>query len=104
MLSFFYLFQLLISYHTFSKKLLSLPCKNIHICNIISYSLNSGTVLYLFKQAIITPIHKKPSLDPESFLNFRTISQLPLVSKMLERVDSRQLISYLTANNLHIPQ
>ena len=74
------------------------------ICNIISYSLNSGTVPSIFKQAIITPILKKPSLDPDSLLNYRPISQLPLVSKILERVVSRQLISYLTANNLHIPQ
>ena len=28
------------------------------ICSIISYSLNSGTVPYIFKQAIITPILK----------------------------------------------
>ena len=74
------------------------------IYDIISYSLNSGTVPSIFKQAIITPILKKPSLDPESLLNYRLISQLPLVSKILERVVSRQLISYLTANNLHIPQ
>ena len=47
------------------------------ICNIISYSLNSGTVPSIFKQAIITPILKKLSLDPESLLNYCTISQLP---------------------------
>ena len=59
---------------------------------------------FYFKQVIITPILKKPSLDPESLLNYRLISQLPLVSKILERVVSHQLISYLTANNLLIPQ
>ena len=74
------------------------------ICNIISYSINFSTVPSIFKQAIITSILKKPSLDPESLLNYYPISQLPLVSKILERVVSRQLISYLTANNLHIPQ
>ena len=58
------------------------------ICNIISYSLNSGTVPSIFKQAIIAPILKKPSLDPESLLNYRPISQLHLVSKILERVVS----------------
>ena len=74
------------------------------ICNIISYSLNSGNVPSIFKQEIITPILKKHSLDPESLLNYRPISQLPLVSNILERVVSCQLISYLTANTLHIPQ
>ena len=69
------------------------------ICNIISYSLNSGTFTCIFKQAIITTILKKRSLR-----HYLPISQLSLVSKMLERVVSRQLLSYLTANNLHIPQ
>ena len=67
------------------------------ICNIISYSLHYGNIHSIFKQAIINPILKKPSLDPESFIDYRPISQL-------ERVVSLQLISYLTANNLHIPQ
>ena len=74
------------------------------ICNIISYSLNSCTISPNFKQDIFTLILKKPSLDHESHLNYRPISQLPLVSTILGRVFSRQLISYLTANNLHIPQ
>ena len=74
------------------------------ICNIILYSLHSGNIPYIFKQAIITPILKKPSLDPDSLLNYRPISQIPLVSTILEIVVSRQLISYLTANILHIPQ
>ena len=75
------------------------------ICNIISYSLNSGTVPSIFKQAIINPIRNKPSLDPESLINYCLISQLPLVSTLLERFVSLQLIfNYLIANNLHIPQ
>ena len=74
------------------------------ICNITSYSLNSGTIPSIFKQAIITLILKKPSLELESLLNYRPISKLHLVSNILKRVISRQLISYLTANNLHIPQ
>ena len=58
------------------------------ICNIISYSLNSGNNPSIFKQAIITPILKKPSLDPESLINYRSIIQLHLVSTILERVVS----------------
>ena len=77
-------------------------CPNI--CNIISYSLNSGTVPSIFKQAIITPILKKHSLDPELLLNYRPFSQLTWVNTISERVVSCQLFSYLSANNLHIPQ
>ena len=74
------------------------------ICNIIAYCLHYGTAPYIFKQAIITPILKKHSLDPEYLFNYRPISQLPFVSNILERVFSRQLFYYLAANNLHIPQ
>ena len=44
-----------------------------------SYSLNYGIIPSIFKQAIITPILKKPSLDPKSLFNYRTISQLPSI-------------------------
>ena len=74
------------------------------ICNIISYSINSGNVPSIFKHSIITPILKKPSLDPESLLIYRQISKLSLVSRILKRVVFRKIISYITAINLHIPQ
>ena len=46
------------------------------ICNIISYSINSGTVPSIFKQAIITSILKKPSLDPHFSIIAQFLSYL----------------------------
>ena len=55
------------------------------------------------KYAIIKPILKKSSLDPDDLMNYRPISQLPIISKIMERVVSRQLIFYLENNYLMEP-
>ena len=51
------------------------------------------------KYAIIKPILKKSSLDPDVLTNYRWFSQLP-ICKIMERVVSHQLINYLENNNL----
>ena len=52
------------------------------------------------KYVIIKPVFKKSLLDPNVLTIFRLISQLPIISKIMERVVSRQLINYLENNNL----
>ena len=70
------------------------------ILNIITIFLYSGIVPSSLKHTIIKPILKKPGLDIEYLSNYRPISQLPLISKILERIISKQLINYLNANSL----
>ena len=70
------------------------------ILNIINISLHSGIVLSSLKHAIIKPILKKPGLDIECLSSYRQISQLPFISKILERIVSKQLINHLNANSL----
>ena len=48
--------------------------------------------------AIIKPILKKPGFYIECLSNYRPISQLHFVSKILERIVSKQLINYLNIN------
>ena len=59
-----------------------------------------GSFKKTLKHSLITPIIKKPSLDPSSFNNYRPISNLSILSKTLERVVSKQLSSFLTTNNI----
>ena len=40
------------------------------------------------------------SLDPDVLTNYRYISQLPIISKIMERVVRRQIINYFETNNL----
>ena len=70
------------------------------ILNIINISLNSGIIPSSLKHAIINPILKKPGLDIKCLSNYRQISQLPFISKILIRIVSKQFINYLNANSL----
>ena len=55
------------------------------------------------KYAIIKPILTKSSLDLDDLMNYRPISQLPIISKIMEYVVSRQFIFYLENNYLMEP-
>ena len=68
--------------------------------NIINISLTTGIIPPELTHAIITPILKNASLDDSILSNYRPLSQLPLLSKILEKVIYKQLISYLDYNDL----
>ena len=46
------------------------------IIAVISQSLQTGVFPSVFKEAIVKPLPKKPSLDPNSLKNYRPISNL----------------------------
>ena len=57
---------------------------------IINDSLTRGIFPSSFKHAEVQPLLKKPTLDPSVLNNFRPISKLPFLSKVLEKVVSTQ--------------
>ena len=57
----------------------------IPLNNIFCESLESGTFLTSYKHALITPLLKKPYIDSQSLNNYRSISNLSIFSKNLER-------------------
>ena len=63
-------------------------------------SMTTGHFPAVYKQAIITPLLKKPDLDPTDAGSFRPISNLSVVSKLLERLVSRQLLNYVQSSGL----
>ncbi|KAK3564743.1 hypothetical protein QTP86_024963 [Hemibagrus guttatus] len=73
------------------------------ITTVINGSLTSGHVPSAFKKARVIPILKKPALDPSDISNYRPVSLLSFLSKILERVVCNQLSDYLMQNNLHDP-
>lgn len=73
------------------------------ITAIINSSLATGNVPSDFKLAKVTPLIKKPSLDPSLLSNYRPVSNLPFISKVLEKVVSIRLTGYLTENGLQEP-
>jgi len=48
----------------------------------------------------VTPLLKKPGLDASDLANFRPVSNLTFMSKVVERAVAKQLNSYLTDNKL----
>uniref|UniRef100_UPI003AAD8E98 uncharacterized protein n=1 Tax=Centroberyx gerrardi TaxID=166262 RepID=UPI003AAD8E98 len=83
-----------------------LPSLSPLITNIINSSLSTGLVPPPpppLKLAAVTPILKKPGLDPDIPNNYRPISNLPFLSKILERVVAAQIKSHLDSNNLYEP-
>ena len=68
--------------------------------NTVNSSLSSGHVPSSLKLASVTPVLKKPGLDPDSPNNYSPISNRPFLSKILERVVAKQLITYLDTNDL----
>ncbi|KAI2646336.1 RNA-directed DNA polymerase from mobile element jockey [Labeo rohita] len=65
-----------------------LPVAEEPLLNIINSSLSLGHVPKPFKLAVIKPLIKKPQLDPSELANYRPISNLPFMSKILEKVIS----------------
>ena len=70
------------------------------IVNIINTSMSMGEVSESLKNAIITPLLKKPQLDPEILKNYRPVSNLSFLSKILEKVVAARLTKYLQSNKL----
>jgi len=78
-----------------------LPVLATTITNIVNLSLSTGDFPTSFKQAIVSPLIKKPSLDKENLSNYRPISNLSFLSKLTERVVHNRLDQHLVQNSLY---
>ena len=67
---------------------------------LVNLSLSTGEFCSTLKKAYVTPLLKKSDLDSDVFKNFRPVSNLSFISKLIERVVAIQLIAHLTANNI----
>ena len=70
---------------------------------MINASLHEGCLPSEHKHAIVTPLLKKPELDADELKNYRPVSNLTFVSKLVERVVASRLVSYLNEQDL-MPQ
>ena len=70
------------------------------ITSIVNASLEQGKCPNFFKQAHVTPILKRSSLDKEVFKNYRTISNHNFILKILKRVLAVQLQTNLDEDHL----
>ena len=69
--------------------------------DIVNNSSCSGVFPDCLKQAIVVPQLKKKSLDKNVYSNYRPVSNLAFLSKVIERVVVQRLNSHMYLNNMH---
>ena len=82
--------------------------ENIHtlaqsITTIINASLSTGTFPSKLREAIVSPLLKKPSLDKEVLKNYRPVSNISYISKIMEKVVCNQIKDHLKSYGLQEP-
>ena len=71
------------------------------ILKIVNSSLLSGVFPDALKTAVVRPLIKKHNLDPSILGNYRPISNLPFMGKVLEKIICHQLEVFLHNNKVH---
>ena len=77
-----------------------LPSFLPHLTRIVNLSLQNCEIPTSLKRAIVRPLLKKASLDPEILKNYRPISNLSFISKLTERLVAKRINTYLTTHAL----
>jgi hypothetical protein len=67
----------------------------------INTSLSECSVPSNLKTAHVTPLLKKEGLDTKEYKNYRPVSNLPFLSKLLERVVAQQLTKHMSEHGLN---
>ena len=73
-----------------------LDCLIPVITKVINLSLSAGEMPEDLKEAVLIPLIKKANLDPEIFNNFRPISNLTFISKLIEKIVAKRLNQHMS--------
>ena len=73
------------------------------IKRIINLSLKNGMVPTSMKKALVTPILKKSGSDKNILKNYRPVSNLSFLSKLIEKAVLSQINEHMIQNSLHTP-
>lgn len=73
------------------------------LVDLVNISLKTGSMDGV-KLAEIIPLLKGDSLDPNILKNFRPVSNLLFLGKLIERVVLRRFNEHMSKNNLHVPE
>ena len=66
-----------------------------YLVELYNRSMTVGSVPLCFKAAYVTPLLKKPDMDAADLKSYRPISNLSVLSKLLERLVAGQLLEHL---------
>jgi hypothetical protein len=71
------------------------------LTSIINNCIETTIFPDIYKKALVTPIHKKGNKSHSS--NYRPISSLPILSKVIEKILNSQVVNHITQHNLLSP-
>ena len=76
-------------------------CLSPVVSQIMNKSISTAIVSDCFKLAHVRPLLKKPDAETEDLSNFRPVSNLSFISKLLERVVAAQLEQHISSQAKH---
>ena len=68
--------------------------------HIVNLCLTTGDFPISCKSSIVIPLIKKPGLDREMLNNYRPVSNLSFLSKVIEKVISIRILGHILDNNI----
>jgi len=71
------------------------------LTSLVNASISVGVFPASLKRAQVCPLLKKTSLDVNNFANYHPVSNIPFLSKVVEKVIAQQLTDHLTRHQLH---
>ena len=71
----------------------------LSLTDLFNSSVASGIFPQCFKSALVTPILKKKCLDHNDLNNYRAVSKLCIIAKILEKLVLSQVSAYLNSHN-----
>jgi len=71
----------------------------VPITRLVNMSLTEGVFPSAFKTAHVAPLLKKPTLCKENMKNFRPVSNLSFISKLLEKVIASKINFHMNRTN-----
>jgi hypothetical protein len=73
------------------------------LTNIINVSFATGVFPDSLKDAVISPIIEKQTLDPNILKNYRPVSNIKVVVKIMEMAAASRLTNHININNMSEP-
>ena len=70
--------------------------------HIVNLCLTTGDFPVSCKSSIVIPLIKKPGLDQEMLKNYRPVSNLSFLSKVIEKVISIRILGHILDNYIYI--
>ena len=78
----------------------TLHCQFSYLVTLVNISFDHGIFPLKVRTAVVKPLLKKDNLDLNVFKNYRPVSNISFISKVLEKIAVKRLTNHLDINGL----